>query len=794
MRDARAGTARSRREDPALLTGSATYTDDLQPDGTLHAAFRRCPYGHARVERVDVEPATEPGGVVAAFGAAELADAGGPTGITTTNHLPGPDEVERPLLVGAGERARFSGDPVAVVFAEDRYLARDAIEAIDVEYERLPAVSDPREAPLTDGPSISGFGADAVEWETGDESAVDRAVEDAAHVVSLDFEIPRLLSAPMETRAVLAEYGSGPPTVVRTSSSSSGATDTAGSTAAPGSSAGRTTERLTVTTSTQTPHQDRDRLAGTLGLPADRVRVIAPAVGGGFGPKGARPYPEEPVVAWAAMHLDRPVKWAATRTENSLTEHQGRGVDATGRLAVAEDGSVLGLGVRGRVGIGGYPLRDPSFGIRANLLTGAYDLPAVHCHLTGVLTNAPPLGPYRGAGRPEAVYVVERLLDRAAAELGIDPADLRRRNFVPADAFPYETALGFTYDSGDYEAALDLALEHLDYEAFRERQATARAEGRHLGIGIASFVENTGTVQLESGRVELAPDGTVRAYCGTADQGQGHATTYAGLLADEFGVDEADVEVHEGDTDDLPTGTGTYASRSVSVGGGVLVACAREVLEEATRLAADALEVDPEDVAFEDGSFAVRGAPDRAVPLGTVARLANAGTDDSPALSSERAEEPGGLTYAFGTHVAVVGVDPESGEVSIERYVAVDDCGTQLEPTLVEGQVHGAVAQGLGQALWEAAVYDEHGTMLTSSFGDYAMPRAGRLPDLETDSTVTPSPLTPHGAKGAGEAGTIAAPPAVVNAVVDALGPFDVEHVDVPMTPESVWSAVNSPD
>lgn len=784
MRDPRVGTARTRREDPAFLTGTATYTDDVRPDGVVHAAFLRCPYGHARVERVDVEPATKRAGVVAAFGATELAAAGGPTGIPTTNYFPGPDETERPVLVPVGERARFSGDPVAVVFAEDRYLAHDALEAVAVEYERLPAVVDPREGPLSDGPSISDVGADTAEWETGDGAAVDRAFENAAHVVSLDLEIPRLVSAPMETRAVLAEYGAGPPTAARTPS--------AEMTEASGSSDEGHTERLTVTTSTQTPHQDRDRLAETLGLSTDDVRVIAPAVGGGFGPKGARPYPEEPVVGWAAMHLGRPVKWTATRTENNRTEHHGRGVYVTARLAVDDDGTVLGLGIRGHVGIGGYPLRDPSFGVRANLITGAYDVPAVHCHLTGVLTNAPPLGPYRGAGRPEAIYVIERLMDRAAAELGVDPADLRRRNFVPGDAFPYETALGFTYDSGEYETAFDLALEHLDYEAFRDRQAAARAEGRHLGVGIASFVENTGTIQIESGRVELTRDGTVRAYCGTADQGQGHATTYAQLLADEFGISDADVEVHEGDSDDLPTGTGTYASRSISVGGGVLLGCARDVLEEATLVAANHLEVDPEDVAFEDGTFAVRGAPDRAVSLAAVARRAHDSADDTPALSSERIEEPEGLTYAFGTHVATVAVDPASGEVALERYVAVDDCGTQINPKLVQGQVHGAVAQGLGQALWEEAVYDVNGTMLTASFGDYAMPRAPLMPDIETDSTVTPSPLTPHGAKGAGEAGTIAAPPAVVNAVVDALRPFDVEHVDVPISPEKVWRAVRS--
>jgi len=786
MRDARASTAGGRREDSALLTGSATYTDDVSPDGVVHAAVRRCPYGHARVERVDVEPATELDGVVAAFGAAELADAGGPTGIPTTDRFHGGGDIERPLLVGVGERARFSGDPVAVAFAEERYLARDALDAIRVEYERLPAVTDPRQAPVTDGPSTADVGPDTAERSVGDESAVDRAVEAAAHVVSLDLEMPRLVSAPMEPRAVLAEYGTGPPTAARRSS-----TET---TEAPDPSAGEPAERLTVTTSTQTPHQDRDRLADTLGISPDRVRVIAPDVGGGFGPKGARPYPEEPLVAWGTIHLDRPVKWVATRTENNRTEHQGRGVYATARLALDEDGTVQGLGVRGRVGIGGYPLRSPAFGIRVNLLTGAYEIPAVHCHLTGVLTNTPPLGPYRGAGRPEAIYAVERLMDHAAAELGVDPAELRRRNFVPPDAFPYETPLGYTYDSGEYEAALDLALEHVDYEAFRERREAARAEDRYLGIGIGSFVENTGTIQVESGRVELGPDGTVRVYCGTADQGQGHATAYARLLGDELGLDEADVEVHEGDTDDLPTGTGTYASRSIAVGGGVLLECARDVVDEATRVAADYLEVAPDDVTFEDGTFAVRGAPDRAVSLARVARHAHDGSEELPVFSSERVDEPEGLAYAFGTHVAVVEVDPESGEVSVERYVAVDDCGTRIEPTLVEGQVHGAVAQGLGQALREEAVYDGNGSMLAASFGDYAMPRAHRMPDLRTDSTVTPSPVTPHGAKGAGEAGTIAAPPAVVNAVVDALRPFDVEHVDMPVTPETVWRAVRSAD
>ncbi|MGM0591664.1 MAG: xanthine dehydrogenase family protein molybdopterin-binding subunit [Halobacteriota archaeon] len=774
--------ARSRREDPALVTGSAKYTDDVQPERVVHAAFLRCPYGHARVEGVDVEPATEIEGVVAAFDATTLADAGGPTAIPAPNYFPGPDTVDRPVLVG--DTARFSGEPVAVVFAEDRYLANRALDAVTVEYERLPALTDPRDAQTTDGPSLSDEVSDVMEWSTGDESEVDRAFEDADHVVSLDLENPRLVSAPMEPRAVLAEYGPSAPT---------GARERGPDVKATPETAGGDGERLTVTTSTQTPHQDRDRIAETLGLPTERVRVLAPAVGGGFGPKGARAYPEEPVVAWAAMHLERPVKWVARRTEGHQTDHQGRDVYVNAQLAVSDDGAVQGLRVRGHVGIGGYPFRTPDGNLRPNLLTGSYDVPAVYCHLTGALTNTPPLGPYRGAGRPEAIYTIERLMDRAADELGVDPAELRRKNFVPADAFPYETALGFTYDSGDYEAALDLALEHLDYEEFRERQAKAREEGRYLGVGIGSFVENTGAAALkESARVEVDRDGTVQAYCGTADHGQGHATTFAQLLADEFGIDDSDVEVYEGDTDDLPTGTGTFASRSIFVGGGVLVNCARDVVREAKSNAAEQLEVAPEDVEFEDGRFHVSGAPDRSVSLATVAQRAHDGADGEPVLSSERVEKPAGTAYAFGTHIVVVEVHPESGELTIERYIGVDDCGPQINPKLVEGQIHGAVAQGLGQALWEEAVYDENGSMLSGSFQDYAMPRAPRMPEMETDATITPSPLTPHGAKGAGEAGSIGAPPAIVNAVVDALEPFGVEHVDMPLTPETVWEAVNT--
>jgi len=790
MEQSEVGKERPRREDPALVTGSARYTDDFQPDELVHAAFLRCPYGHARVESVDVDPALERDDVLAAFGAADLAAAGGPTGIRVANQFPGGgDTFERPVLVG--DRVRFAGEPVAVVLAEDRYVAHEAVEAIEVRYERLPARTDPRDVDDPDGPTISDVGEDVVEWNGGDEAATDRAFDEADHVVSLDLSNPRLISSPMETRAVLAEYDGEP--------------------LAGGGDGADASSRLTVTTSTQTPHQDRDRIAETLDLSTDRVHVLAPAVGGGFGPKGARPYPEEPVVAWCAMYLGRPVKWAATRTEGHRTDNQGRDVYVHGELALDDDGAIRGLRIRGQVGIGGYPARSPAFALRPQLTTGAYEVPAVHSHLTGVLTNTPMLGPYRGAGRPEAIYVVERLVDRAATELGVDPAELRRQNFVPPDAFPYETRLGHTYDSGEYERALERALEMVGYEARRREQAEAREDGRYVGVGIASFVENTGSAGNETARVELNADGTVTAFCGTADHGQGHGTTYAQLMADEFGVAYEDVDVREGDTDELPSGTGTYASRSVAVGGTAIVRCARDVVEAATDVAAEHLEVDPSDVVFEDGAFAVAGAPDRSVSLSTVAGLAaeanagaeseddGAGSGDSgsaddahrPALSAEQVYEPEGETFAFGTHVAVVEVDPESGEIDVLRYVGVDDCGTQINPKLVEGQVHGAVAQGLGQALWEGAVFDDNGTLVTGSFQDYAMPRAERMPELETDSTVTPSPITAHGGKGAGEAGTIAAPPAVVNAVVDALSPFGVEDVPMPMTPQTVWRAIS---
>jgi carbon-monoxide dehydrogenase large subunit len=616
-------------------------------------------------------------------------------------------------------------------------------------------------------------GPASVDWEIGDEAAVDRTFDDADRTVSLSIVNQRVAPVPLEPRALLAEYDSA-------------------------------TESFTITSATQTPYADRTRIAETLDVSPDSVRVIAPAVGGGFGTKGAKPYPEEPIVAWAARHLSRPVKWSATRTEGLRTDHHGRDVRTQGDLALDEDGTIQALRVRGRVAIGAYPFRGPSSCLKPQLLSGAYEIPEIHCHVVGVLTNNTPLGSYRGAGRPESIYVVERLLDRAAAQLGIDPAELRRRNFIDPDEFPYETATGAVYDSGDYEPALDRALDMVDYRKIRGEQETARQNERYLGVGIASFVENTGSSRPAYARVEIDDGGTVTAYCGTADQGQGHATTFGALLSEELGVDDEAVTIEEGDTADLERGEGTFGSRSVPTGGGALINCARDLIEQGRDLAAAHLEVAPADVQFVNGTFHVRGAPDRDISITEVAALAaqdsDETTNDTVADDSRRGLTAStgygldGRSYAFGTHVAVVEVDPDSGELTVVRYVAVDDCGTQLNPQLVAGQVHGGVGQGLGQALYENVEFDDTGTLVTGSLQDYALPRASDLPEIETDATVTPSPLTPHGAKGVGESGTIAAPPAVVNAAIDALEPFGVETIDMPLHAERVWNAIQNTD
>ena len=764
-----AGAGHVRREDGPLLRGEATYVDDLEVPGAVHAAVHRSRHAHARIRSVDTSEAEASEGVVAVYTAADLAEADVAPSIPVESELPGQAEPPRPLL--ASEKVRHVGEPVAIVLAETRVAAHDAVDLVDVSYDRLDAVTDARTALEADAPLVhedldSNSGLD---WEIGDdEAAVDSVFDDATHVVAVEVHNQRVHPDPIEPRGLIADP------------------DPAGD------------YDLHLRMATQMPHVERGLFSNMLGVDEEAIRVSAPDVGGAFGVK-ALPYPDNVLVGWAATETGRPVKWVATRTESHLADHHGRAFTTSGEYALDGEGNVLAFRTDAVMNMGAYMVYPTTPWIRYEILSsGPYEIPTLYGHLRAAFTNTGPVAPYRGAGRPEIIYLHERLMDRAADELGVDPAEIRRRNFVPGDAFPYETPGSATYDSGDYEGALEKALEVADYADWRERQADLRAEDRYVGIGIASFVEDTGQDPgvPETGRVELDAGGaTLRA--GTTDQGQGHATTYAGLVAEELGLDAAEVSVDEGDTESVAVGAGTFGSRSVAVGGSAVAESAREVRETARALAAHDLEAAAEDLEFDDGEFHVSGAPGRAVGIREVARRAAAGeypADLDADLSATTVYDPSNHAFAFGTHVAVVEVDPDSGEFDFHRYVAVDDCGVQLNPTLVEGQVHGGVAQGIGQACYERVVYDESGSLVSGSLQDYALPKAFHVPEIEVEETVTPSPHNPIGAKGVGEGGAIVAPPTVVNAVVDALEPFGVDHIEMPLTAERVWRAARGTD
>jgi len=760
------GTPIHRREDRHLLTGDARYTDDIQDHAGLDMAIHRSQYGHARVESVDVADAAEMPGVVAVYTRDDLVAAG------LNNVVPGDDRsyaasVERPIL--AGDRVRFQGEPIAAVVAEDRYTAHDAADAVDVEYERLDPVTDPGETLDEDAPTLHDGVPDntAFEWEGGDAEAVERAFASAADRVSIDLSINRVAAVPMETRAAVARYRG---------------------------------DELTVEMSTQNPHSVQDDLETVLGIPEHRITVRVPDVGGAFGVK-LQAYPGHLLVAWAATQLKRPVSWAATRTEAFTSTNHARAHDLTASAALDDDGKIVAFRFESVADVGAYLSQGGAlvptlaFGTR---LMGQYDVPAAHVRVTGAFTNTVPLAAYRGAGRPEAAYAVERLARACARELDEDPVEFRRRNFIDPDRFPYETPFGTSYDSGDYEKSLEKALEYVDYERFRERQRAARENGRYLGIGFSTYIEICGGSSrgVEGGLVRMTPGGKVHAHTGTVDLGQGHRTSYAQIVADELGVEYDDVQVIEGDTDRVPEGGGTAGSRSMPMGGNALRASARKVREKARQVAADKLEASPEDVEFDDGRFHVAGAPDRSIEIRDVASSSYSGSVPEAARGLEDTTffSPEGSTAPFGTHIAIVEVDPDTGDVEFERYVAVDDVGTQINPKLVEGQIVGGIVQSIGQAIYEQARYDDAGNLVTSSLQDYALPRADDVPEIEWDSTVTPSPNNPLGVKGVGEAGTIAALPAIVNATVDALEPFGVENLDMPLTPESVWRTIHGHD
>lgn len=773
------GAAIERNEDLPLLTGEGTYTDDISLPGMTHLAIKRSDHVHARITDVDTSEAESMRDVVAVYTGEDVAASGVPNTIPTAWDLPGLVQPQYRML--ALDKVRHEGDGVAAVVAETSQAARDALEGIHVEYEELEAVTDPVEAVEHDIPPIHEEAENnvAFDFDLGDADAADEAFAAADHIATVDLRQPRLIPNAMEPRAAVADWND-------------------------------TTEQLRLWMTSQNPHLHRMLLsAGTLGISENQIQVIAPEVGGGFGSKIYH-YPDEAVTSWCSMQLGRPVKWRASRAEGYLTDCHGRDHVTNAEIALDNDGSIRGVRVETHAGLGAqlsqFGTATPSY-LYATILSGQYAIPAIYCRVVGAFTTTTPVDAYRGAGRAEGIYVIERLMDVAARELDMDPVELRRKNLVPPDEFPYESAAALVYDSGEYEHAMDTALEHVDYEDLRDRQQNLREEGRYLGIGVANFIESAGLSpsglagQLgaqaggwESSIVRFDSTGSVTALIGTADQGQGHRTTYAQIVAEELGVSVDDVEVVEGDTDRIPQGMGTYGSRSASVGGGSIARGARDVREKARRIAAHQFETSVDDIMFEDGEFHIAGAPDQSLHIQEIAHEAYLGHDlpeeMDPGLETTNFYDPENFTFPFGTHVAVVEIEPETGRVDIERYVAVDDCGEIINPMIVEGQVHGGIAQGIGAALYEGAAYDEDGHLQTRRMDEYAVPHSTSLPDFETDNTVTPSPHNPIGVKGVGESATIAATPTVVAAVTDALEPFDVDHLDMPVTPEKVWRAM----
>ncbi len=744
------GDSPLRREDARALRGETTYTDDF---GQAAAAlsFVRSPHAHARVEGIDTDAAEAVDGVVAVYTWADLADSDAPMRLPVRTEPLDCEVPGHPVL--AADRVRYDGQPVAAVVARDRYAAADGVEAVDVAYDPLGVETDPRAAADEDVPTLFAAAPDnvAAVGELGDREATDRAFAEAEEIVSVDLENNRLIPSALEPRAALAEYDR--------------------------------TEGFTVTMTSQSPHGHRRKLSHTLGEPERQIRVISPDVGGGFGHKGHH-HPGEAMAAWAARDLGEAVKWTATRSANYREGAHGRDHRTTAELALDADGRFRGLRADTHAGIGGYALGGGGAmpGWYGRLLASQYEIPAIYCRSRCVFTTTAPVHSYRGAGRPEAVYVTERLVDVAADELGVDPVELRRRNLIDADDFPHETAVGATYDSGNYEPALD---EAADAVANVPRGGERDEDGRLRGVGVAGYVESTGG-GFESGVVRVHPDGGVTVTAGTHDHGQGHGTVYAQIVAEKLPVSAGEIEVVEGDTDKVPTGTGTFGSRSTVVGGNAVAESAADVLKKARRIAAHELDADPDELEQTESGFRADGdrcsfadVADAAYGRGLPAGL-------SPGLEATTFYELEDTAYTFGSHAVAVAVDPETGAFEIERYVAVDDCGVRVNPRIVEGQVHGGVAQGLGQARSERATYGEDGTLAASTMLDYALPRAGDLPDIETRAKETPSPKNELGVKGIGEAGTIAAPPALVNAVADAVG---VDHLDMPLTPERVRAA-----
>jgi carbon-monoxide dehydrogenase large subunit len=748
-----------RREDAPLLAGRGRFVDDLTAPGVAHLALVRSPHAHARVGRLDVGRARRAPGVVTVVTAADL-DGIGPLPVNRLFR----DMIVPPNPLLAGERVHAQGTPVAAIVAESAAAAWDAAALVGVQYEALAGVARPTAALAPGAPELfdaaPGNRALGQTWRAGDPEGAFAA---AATVVELTVQQNLLAGVPMEPRGVLAAWDEA-------------------------------SGELTMWTSTQAPFRIRAEVARMLGLDESRVRVIAPDVGGGFGVKGG-PYREEPLAAWLARRLRRPVKWISTRQEDLLTTQHSRGAASTGALALDADGRIRGLRARIEAPLGAYLSFSASTNPRnhARCLPGAYTIRDVDIQVAGALTTTPPVGAYRGAGRPEAAFLIERLVDEAARALGLDPAEMRRRNLIPHEAFPYTTATGQVYDSGDYAEALDRALAAIDYEGLRRAQAERRRRGELVGIGIATYVEPA-ALGWESGVVRMERSGAVTAITGSSPHGQGHETTFAQVVADHLGVEPDVVTVRHGDTAGAPQGSGTAGSRSTALGGGALVLAARDVRDKGRHIAAAMLEAAVEDVVAVAGGFHVVGAADRTVGWRAVADVAYrvgalpAGLE--PGLEATRFFEAPGEVWSSGAFVVVVRVERETGVIVPERIVWVDDAGTIVNPLLADGQLEGSLAQAWGQIVMEAITFDADGHLLTGTLMDYAIPRADEVPSAEILHVHTATPYNPLGAKGLGEAGTIGLPPAVVNAVVDALTPLGIRHLDMPLTPARVWERI----
>ena len=772
------GSSVKRVEDQRFITGRGRYTDDIVLPNMTYASIVRSPYAHARITGIDTGAARNHPGVVAVFVGQDIVDDG-------INPIPtgwqiGPDMKEPPHHTLAVDKVRHVGDGVAVVIAESKEAAQDAAEMVDVGYDPLPAVVDMNEAPGDDAPLVHDGAPNNLSftWELGDKAATDEALAAAHHVTTYELVNQRLIPNAIEPRCVIGDHNAA-------------------------------TDDLTLYTSSQNPHLIRLLLcAFVTGLPEHKVRVISPDVGGGFGSKIFH-YPEEVLCAWATRKIGRPVKWTAERSESFVTDAQGRDHLTTAEMGFDAEGHAVGLRVTTTANMGAY-LSTFAGGIPTwlygTLLAGQYTTPAIYVHTKGVFTNTVPVDALRGAGRPEATFLLERLMDLAANELDMDPAELRRMNLIQPDQFPYETPVVLQYDSGNYEAALDKALGMIGYEELRQQQQQARAEGRLVGIGFSTYIEACGIAPsavagaigaraglYDSGMIRVHPTGKVQVYTGVHSHGQGHETTFAQLVAHHLQIPMEDVELVHGDTAQIPFGMGTYGSRSLAVGGSAIYKALEKVLDKARKIAAHKLEASEDDLEYVGGQFTVKGT-DRSVGFGDVALTAYVPHDYpieelEPGLEFNAFYDPKNFTFPFGAHICVVEVDPETGTVEILRYVAVDDVGEVINPMIVEGQVHGGIAHGIGQALFEGAVYDEDGQLLTGSYMDYTMPRAADLPMFEVDRTVTPCPHNPIGAKGAGETGTIASTPCIINAVCDAVG---VRDIQMPVTPERVWRAIHA--